>query len=147
MSHFDPSTHPLSKKELEHYTNLWCREQGIHSKDLETHPQIDDVLLLVNWRNAMWSKSNLSDRGFWSSQWDWVYYKKFSLKTKNLQKLEMITMTANTRHLSKIIHQAKARQKIQAMRRHVAPPSTKQKADHDMTDKGSAPDTTDVPWY
>lgn len=86
MSHFDPSTHPLSKKEVEHYTNLWCREQGIHSKDLETHPQIDDVILLKQFRKEFY---DLPD--FWRMPYNKIYKSvyqgKIPLKAKQISTL------------------------------------------------------------
>lgn len=106
----------LTSSELNHYTNLWCREKGIHSKDLETHPRADDVVLLLVFRDAMWTKLNRSEQGCWAGYWSSVYVKKNKLKNKALTKLEQITITATDRHLKEIIIKAKQRQRIKALR-------------------------------
>lgn len=110
------NTHPLTSRELTHYTNLWCREKGIHSKDLEQHPCADDVVLLLALRDAMWTKLNKSEQGCWAGYWSSVYVKKNKLKNKALKKLEQITITASDRHLREIVKQATARQRIRQLK-------------------------------
>lgn len=83
-------TNTLTVSEITHYTNLWCRQQGIHAKDLENHPQADDVVLLVKIRQDLWHLMDSSDRGVWSAYWDWTYYKAHHLKKKHLTKLDKI---------------------------------------------------------
>ena len=106
----------LSSTEVTHYTNLWCREKGIHSKDMEKHPQADDVVLLVRWREEMWQKLTKSEQSFWSALWSWTYHRKYSLKKKHLTKLEKITLQATDRHLKNIVIKAQQQQKIRQLR-------------------------------
>jgi hypothetical protein len=80
----------LTKKELEHYTNFWCRQKGIHAKDLESHPQVGDVVLLVRFRDNLWNELEKSEQGVWAALWSWTYTRKFPLKAKHLTKLETI---------------------------------------------------------
>jgi hypothetical protein len=80
----------LSNSEKAHYTNLWCREKGIHAKDLENHPQADDVVLLIKFREAFWYSMERSEQGVWAAYWSWTYTKALSLKQKHLKKLESI---------------------------------------------------------
>jgi hypothetical protein len=80
----------LSINEINHYTNLWCREKGIHAKDLEEHPQADDVVLLINFRDAFWNIMTPAEQGVWAAYWGWTYSKALSLKKKHLKKLENI---------------------------------------------------------
>lgn len=106
----------LSISELNHYTNLWCREKGIHAIDLEKHPQADDIVLMLKWREEMWHKLNKSEQAVWGAYWNHVYFKKFPLHKKALKKFEQITITASDRHLKELIIKAEQRQRIKALR-------------------------------
>jgi hypothetical protein len=104
---------------IEGVTNYWCRTKGIHSKDLEIHPQMDDVILLIKYRDSMWNKLNRSEQAHFGAVWSWCYHNKFALKQKHLKKLELITTQATTRYLKTQIQLAKARQKIRQLRQTV----------------------------
>lgn len=106
----------LTKQELQHYTNLWCRQKGIHSKDLEKHLQADDVVLLIKWREEMWDKLDKSEQGFFAALWSYAYTNKCSLKQKHLTKLEKITIQATNRHLKNMVIKAQQKQKIRQLR-------------------------------
>lgn len=81
---------PLSINEKNHYTNLWCRSMGFRSKDLDTHPQIDDVVLLINWKKEFWDCPK-----FWkptiNNIWSYVYKHSMPLKNSHLRQLSKIT--------------------------------------------------------
>ncbi len=109
-------TTSLSNNELIHYTNLWCRQKGIHATDLEKHPQADDVVLLIRWREEMWDKLNKSEQGFFAALWSYSYTNKCSLKQKHLKKLEKITIEADIRHEKNTIIKQQQRQKIRQLR-------------------------------
>ena len=100
-------------------TNYWCRTKGIKSSDLETHPQMDDVILLVTYRDAMWKQLNRSEQAHWGALWDWCYYRKFALKKKHLTKLELITQQASERYKAQQIAFNKARDRIYQLRQTV----------------------------
>lgn len=115
----------LSSKEKDHYTNLWCKELGIKSKDLgnvvfidgkvkhySAHPQIDDVVLLANIRNEFWTEMNNQHRGVVAGLWGMVYTKKYPLKAKHLQKLEGIIQAITQAQIKQQIK----RNKIKALR-------------------------------
>jgi hypothetical protein len=95
---------PISNSEKIHYTNMWCREQGIKNADLGTvsvkdgkikhnsgHPAIDDVILLRNWKKEFHDCPH-----FWKKSieriWDYVYRKKCPMKKSHLGKLQKITL-------------------------------------------------------
>lgn len=82
--------HPLSHSEINHYTNYWCRKMGFKAKDLTTHPQWDDVSLLVNWTNEFWDCPK-----FWKKDiekmWQWCYHNKLPLNKKHIKALTKIT--------------------------------------------------------
>jgi hypothetical protein len=82
---------PLSPREKLHYTNMWCRSIGIKSIDLETHKSIDDVVLLVNFRQEFWSDMDSSQRGIWAALWSWSYHKSLELRPKHINQLTSIT--------------------------------------------------------
>ncbi len=84
----------LTKKELQHFTNMWCQTNGIKQRDLTNHPNIDDVILLVNFRNEFWSDLTKIEQATWSGFWSIIYHRQFSLKAKHLAKLESIAQSA-----------------------------------------------------
>lgn len=94
----------LSISEQIHFTNLWCREQGIKSRDLTNHPTIDDAIFLINFRNEGWFWMDSSDRGVWAAYWNRVYHKQFKLKDKHYTKLEKIAQA--------IIHRQQVRHQL-----------------------------------
>ena len=130
----------LTQKEITHYTNLWCRQKGIHASDLDKHPRADDLVLLIAFRDAMWHKLNASEKGCWAGYWSSVYVKKNTLKNKALDKLEKITITASDRHLKTIVTQAQQRQYIKALRQ-----NPNAKPVENMTAKDTGPAQT-APW-
>lgn len=103
----------LSIKEKEHYTNLWCREKGIHASDLEKHPQADDVVLLIKFREQLWNDMEKSEQGVWAALWSWTYTRSLSLKKKHLEKLELIGNSVDFRQQKQLQRQAT----IRAMRK------------------------------
>jgi hypothetical protein len=128
----------LSYKEITYYTNMWCREKGIHSRDLMLHPQADDVVLLLKFREEYWLDMDHSEQGTWAAYWNWCYTNKHPLKNKHLAKLEIIWNSVEfKRH-----QQALRRAKIKALKSE----SKEQKTGHDMMDKGPVLDTGSPPW-
>jgi hypothetical protein len=77
-------------KNIQHQTNYWCRTKGIHSIDLEQHPQADDIVLLIGFRDEFYTKLTYSEQGTFNGIWGMVYNKRFPLKAKHLGKLEKI---------------------------------------------------------
>ena len=134
------NTHPLTTAELTHYTNLWCRERGIHSKDLTAHPHADDVVLMLRWREEMWLKLNKSEQAVWGAYWNTVYHKRHPIHKKALTKLEQITITASDRHLKDSKLLATQRQRIQAIKQ-----NPYSKSSDDIVAK-TDDSTCSVPW-
>ena len=93
-------TLPLTNREKAHYTNWWCRSIGIRSNDIDSHPQIDDVILLIRWHQECWLDSSKIERGIWSGYWSAVYHKQLPLKAKALKKLEAATQEINSTRIS-----------------------------------------------
>lgn len=84
----------LSKREKIHYTNQWCRSIGIRNKDLTNHPSIDDVILLVNFRNEFWQDLTKIEQATWSGFWSIIYHRHYTLKATHLVKLELMAQSA-----------------------------------------------------
>lgn len=104
---------PLSQKEIEHYTNYWCRCKGIRAKDLTTHPYIKDVVILIQWRDHFWNKANKSEQHHWSVLWNIVYESKRPAAQSKWEKLH--TQTENI--ISKQQQLETQRQTIKALRK------------------------------
>jgi hypothetical protein len=98
--------------EQEQLVGYWLKRKGITRKALETHPHIDDVILLMKYRDAMWDKLNNSERAVWGAYWGYTYNKRKALKKKSLNKLEQITITAYDRQQTR----QQAINKIKALR-------------------------------
>lgn len=101
---------------IEGVTNYWCRTKGIHNKDLDSHPLIDDVILLLKWRDGMWDKCNASERAFWGSVWGNVYNKKQPIRDHILIKFETVTIQATNRHLNNLSIKTKQKERIKQLR-------------------------------
>jgi hypothetical protein len=110
----------------------WCNRHGIRSRDLgcsskfddngrlvmnlNPHPQIDDVMILVKWRDAIkdiWTKS---EQKTFELIWQWCYHNALPLKKKHLKALEFTYIKATERASIKASKKAKAINKIKAQR-------------------------------
>ena len=88
----------LQRFEQEQLVGYWLKRKGITRTALETHPHIDDVVLLMRWREGVWHLLNTSEQAVWGAYWGHTYKKRKALKKKSLNKLEQITITAIDRH-------------------------------------------------
>jgi len=130
----------LQELEASQFCGYWSRTKGISQRDLTYHPQIDDVILLIKWRDDCWHRLNNPERSVWAAYWSWVYKQQYSLKSKHLDKLELIYIKSKDRHLKKLLEQAEQRQRIKALKQ-----NPYEKEDHTMTAKGSS-NAYDIPW-
>jgi len=104
----------------------WLRKRGITSCDLDNHPQIDDVITLLNIRESLWDRMNISEQATWGAYWNIVYNNKLPLNKKFWNKFEKITINIDQRQ----VRQQVQRQIIQRRR-------TLENTDHDNEAKGS----------
>ena len=52
----------------EQLIGYWLTTKGISKKTLETHPQIDDIILMLNIRHSSdWSNFNKSEEAVWGA--------------------------------------------------------------------------------
>ena len=106
----------LTQSELAHYTNYWCKSKGISSRDLTQHPQADDIILLVNFRQELWQHMTKSQQCSWSAYWSYTYTWKKPLRKKHLIKLEHISISAINTKKFKDIQAREQRQRIRQLR-------------------------------
>lgn len=90
----------------------WLRKRGIKSSDLDLHPCIDDVILLLNIRDALWDVMTLNEQAVWAAHWGYTYGQRKFLRPKALNKFEQIALTISKRDQL----QTKQRQIIMAKR-------------------------------
>jgi hypothetical protein len=113
-------------------TNYWCKTLGIQSKDLgcgvrrtdkgiqidnqTSHPQIDDVILLIKVLQEYFEELTATKRIHLHILWDWVYKQKKPLTKKHCKQLtRLITQLENHRyHIKK--NKQKQRQRIKALK-------------------------------
>lgn len=86
----------FTHEEVEHLTRYWCRTLGIHLKDIEAHPQIDDVIILIKFLQEYLQELKESKRIHLHILWDWVYTQKKALTKKQ------------SKQLTRLIHQLEA---------------------------------------
>jgi len=80
----------FSPSEIEHLTNYWIKTLGIKSIDLTTHPQIDDVILLIKFLKEFLEELKGNNRIGTYIIWDWVYKERKPLSKKYLKRLNRI---------------------------------------------------------
>lgn len=126
--------------EQEQLVGYWVAKHGLKARDLTKHPQIDDVILLVNIRDVQWCKFNKSEQALWGALWNWTYHNQYPVKNKNIIKLEQAIIDSERRHFSDLIKKAKQRQTIKARRN-----LCQIQKDDDIVANTSFVDTS-VPW-
>jgi hypothetical protein len=102
---------------IEGVTNYWCRTQGIHSQDLTTHPQIDDVIMLIKFIEEYQRDFTAKQRVELHLIWHSCYNNKKPLGTKYLKALTHIgqRITLIRHHKAQAVN--KARERIKALRK------------------------------
>lgn len=69
----------------------WLRDHGVTVQDLDSHPCVDHMILLINIRQALWSHMDASAQATWGVYWGLVFRDRKQLKPKALLKFERIT--------------------------------------------------------
>jgi hypothetical protein len=79
----------LSHKDLEQeqLVGYWIKRYGISKKDFDSHPQIDDLMLLIKYRAELYTQLKAKHKRFFDNTWAWVYNNKLPLKAKQLRTL------------------------------------------------------------
>lgn len=122
--------HDNKQTEQDQMIDRWCLRKGIRRRDLERHPRLDDVILLLRIRQeyATELRSNRRLLGTLDAYWGMVYKEQKTLQSKSYIKLEILV-----EQLEKIRQREQLKIKIiKAMRG----TSQTQNKGHDMTAKG-----------
>ena len=123
-------------REQEQLVGYWLKTKslGVNRKDLMRHPQFDDVMILIKYREQFPDLSKY-DKNKFDTAWRWCYINKYALKRKHLNWLEKGAIET----MAKRKKQTQAQALIKAKRGQNPSPTEK---DHDMTAKGSFRYTT-----
>jgi hypothetical protein len=78
--------------EQEQLVGYWIKRFGLTRRDLESHPQIDDLMFLIKFRAEFWDM-NRGLKSKYFKAWDWVYNKHLPLKKNHLNNLHRIGTT------------------------------------------------------
>lgn len=73
----------------EQLVGYWIKRFGISKRDLDNHPQIDDVMLLIKFAREFKDINNYRQKQF-TRIWRWVYTNQMPLKAKHLRQLNHI---------------------------------------------------------
>jgi hypothetical protein len=95
--------------EQEQLVGYWVKRFGISKRDLDSHPQIDDVLLLIQWHDEFYAGGKRKHKKFFDNTWRWVYNGKYPLKAKQLRTLGYYAQAA-------IAHRKNVSERTQAQR-------------------------------
>ena len=130
------TNHDLEQEQLIGY---WSKKtHGISRKDIQEHPCIDDLILLVKFKAEFWDLPS-----FWRAPFEHiyksVYTSKIPLKGKQLRQLSRIATGMITWRNSRQEKQLKARKQIQALW------NPNKKTGYDMTAKEPVTDQS-PPW-
>jgi hypothetical protein len=74
-------------KEQEQLLGYWIKRYGITKRDLDSHPQIDDLMLLIRWKAEFYCDGKAKHKRFFDNTWNWVYHNRLPLKKKQLNTL------------------------------------------------------------
>ena len=105
-------------------TSYWLKSKGLTLTDLTHHEQIDDVILLANIKDEFRNDFNLAQEGYWEALWSYVYHNKHSLKSKHLNKLNIILTELQSQRQAKLHRLAIQRDKISRLKKGAENPST-----------------------
>ena len=105
-------------------TSYWLKSKGLTLTDLTHHEQIDDVILLANIKDEFRDDFDLAQEGYWAALWSYVYHNKHSLKSKHLNKLNILLTELQSQRQAKLHQQAIQRGKISRLKKGAENPST-----------------------
>ena len=106
-------------QEQEQLVGYWIRRHGISKKVLDTHPQINDIVLLLRIKEYLQQNEkfvNKKQNTIVGNIWQSSYSKKLRLFKKHYNTLENIVLQVETKALLKAEKISLARQKIQQAR-------------------------------
>lgn len=106
QSHF---YHESQSRKQDWAIEAWLREHGVRASDLENHPCADDMVTLLNIRQAFWHLMTTPEQNTWGAYWGLVFVKRFPLNKKFWKKITGITRAIDYRQ-QKLSQQQKIKQ-------------------------------------
>jgi len=76
----------------------WLLKKGMRVKDLDTHPQIDDLITLITIREQLWYAMTHREQCSWGKYWDMTYQYKYPLTQKFWNKFAKVAHDIDNRH-------------------------------------------------
>ena len=122
QSHF---YHEFENNKQNWSIDFWLRQHGVKSTDLESHPCVDDMIVLLQIRDRLWDKMTKPERNNWGAYWGLVFHRCYPLNKKFWNKFQGISKSIDNRQ-----------QRLQQSRQQIR---TLKNMDHDSEAKGSCP--------
>jgi hypothetical protein len=79
----------------------WLLKKGLRVKDLDKHPQIDNLILLITIRDELWLSMTHREQCCWGKYWDLVYQYQYPLTNKFWNKFQRIAKDIDNRQLTR----------------------------------------------
>ena len=105
----------LTPREIQHYTNLWCKQQGFKNRELNNELTADNLVLLVIVKQEHWQHMDKTSKAVWNGLHS-MLIKGYPFKEKHLQSVEKIIKQATEQATNKILKKAIIKAKIQQLR-------------------------------
>lgn len=122
----NPNYHQFESNKQNWSIGYWLRKHGVTGSDFDTHPCIDDMIILLNIRDSLWHSMNSSEQATWGAYWNLVFRKRLPLKEKFWRKFTSIAINIDQRQA----RQQQLRQQLKQFR-------TLENKDHNNDGKGS----------
>lgn len=87
----------LSENRQDWRIDRWMSKHGVKARDFDTHPCIDDLIKLINIRDYLWHRMNLSEQATWGAYWNIVFRQRKFLKEKFWAKMNAIVKNIDAR--------------------------------------------------
>jgi hypothetical protein len=99
----------LTQREIQHYTNLWCKQQGFKNRELDNELTADNLVLLVIVKQEHWQHMDKSSKAVWNGLHS-MLIKGYPFKEKHLKSVEKIIEQATKTKLKDSVIKAKIKQ-------------------------------------
>ncbi len=89
--------HEQNQRQQDWAIGPWLRKKGMTVKDLDSHPQVDDLITLITIREQLWYSMTHREQCSWGKYWDLVYQYKYPLSQKFWNKFNTIAKQIDNR--------------------------------------------------
>jgi hypothetical protein len=99
----------LTQREIQHYTNLWCKQQGFKNRELNNELTADNLVLLVIVKQEHWQYMDKKSKAVWNGLHS-MLIKGYPFKEKHLKSVEKIIEQATKTKQKDSVIKAKIKQ-------------------------------------